>query len=63
MLDLAYTALLDFLARIRKSPVRIETVEPRFVPVKGSETKLTEGATRGPLDREAKEAPKEDNEK
>jgi hypothetical protein len=63
MLDIAYTALLDFLARLRKSPVRIETVEPRFVPVQGNEATPTEGAKHVPLDREAKDAPKEDNEK
>jgi hypothetical protein len=62
MLDLAYTALLDFLARLRKSPVRVETVEPRFVPVQGKKTTPAEGAKRGPLDREAKEAPNRDDE-
>jgi hypothetical protein len=60
MLDLAYTALLDFLARLRKSPEPIETVEPRFVPVQGNETTPTDGAKRGPLDRESKDAPKGD---
>jgi hypothetical protein len=38
MLDLAYTALLDFLARLRKSSSGGENVEPRFVPIQGDET-------------------------
>jgi hypothetical protein len=35
MLDLAYTALLDFLARLKKSPSKTESVEQRFVPIQG----------------------------
>ena len=44
MLDLAYTALLDFLARFKKSSLKTDSVEPRFVPIqRGVEPNGAEG--------------------
>lgn len=47
MLDLAYTALLDFLARLRGRPIRTETVPERFVAYRDGQAKHAEPKTDG----------------
>ena len=53
MLDLAYTAFLDFLASLRRRPVRTETIQTEFVPyigAKGEQDKKAgkQGRRKGP---------------
>jgi hypothetical protein len=47
MLDLAFTNLLDFLARLRNRPAKEESVETDFVPfgdARAEETKTTDAS-------------------
>ena len=53
MLDLAFTAFLDFLASLRRRPVRTETIPTEFVPyigAKGEQDRKTgkPGRLKGP---------------